>query len=87
MSIRHLSLDGYPVYAAPPRRVLEAIERQHDEHERLSALAQDRYEQRVIAEARAIAAGTSPAAPTVEHLRVVLRWLDGAQWPVIGAAF
>ena len=43
-----------------------------------SGRAQDRYEVRIIEEARAIVAGKSKAAPTVEHLRVLLEWLDGA---------
>ncbi len=30
-----------------------------------------------VKEARAIVAGKSKAAPTVEHLRVLLEWLDG----------
>jgi|WetSurMetagenome_2_1015567.scaffolds.fasta_scaffold1186887_2 hypothetical protein len=35
-------------------------------------LAQDRYESRLIEEARAIAAGTSTVQPTAEHVRVLV---------------
>lgn len=43
-----------------------------------SAQAQARYESGVIEEARSIVAGENETAPTVEHLRVLLVWLDGA---------
>jgi len=43
-----------------------------------SGVEQDRYESGVIEEARAIAAGEIEKAPTVEHLRVALSWLDGS---------
>lgn len=38
-----------------------------------------RYELAVVAEARAIVAGTSDAKPQTEHLRVILGWLDGLE--------
>lgn len=37
-----------------------------------SGLAQERYESRLIDEARAIAAGASSAQPTAEHVRVLV---------------
>jgi len=43
-----------------------------------SAEAQERYESGVIDEARAIVAEEIETAPSVEHLRVLLVWLDGA---------
>ena len=43
-----------------------------------SAEAQERYESGVIDEARAIVAEEIETAPAVEHLRVLLVWLDGA---------
>lgn len=43
----------------------------------LSGIAETAYEQRVVASARAIVAGTSHTTPTPEHLRVLLCWLDG----------
>lgn len=46
-----------------------------------SAAAQDHYEAGVIAEARAIVAGEIEKAPTVEHLRIALVWMDGARPP------
>lgn len=39
--------------------------------------ARARYEARIVSEARAIVAGEKECSPTVEHLRVVLDWLDG----------
>lgn len=42
-----------------------------------SAIAQERYEQKMIDEARSICRGDSNKAPSVEHLRLVLYWLDG----------
>lgn len=43
-----------------------------------SAEAQERYETGVIEEARSIVSGDIEAAPKVEHLRVLLVWLDSA---------
>jgi hypothetical protein len=43
-----------------------------------SAEAQERYESGVIDEARAIVTEDVEMAPTVEHLRVLLVWMDGA---------
>jgi hypothetical protein len=43
-----------------------------------SAEAQERYESGVIEEARAIVAEDVEMVPTVEHLRVLLVWLDCA---------
>ncbi len=40
--------------------------------------AQATYEQSTVAAARAIVAGELTAPPTVEHLRVLLDWLDVA---------
>jgi len=44
-----------------------------------SGLAQDEYESRLVEEARGIAAGILKQRPTVEHLRVLLSWLDGVR--------
>ena len=44
-----------------------------------SGAAQDRYEAGVIEEAREIVAGEIEQAPTVEHLRIALAWMDGAR--------
>jgi hypothetical protein len=43
----------------------------------MSCEAQRRYESGIVEEARAIVAGRSTLNITVEHLRVVLSWLDG----------
>jgi hypothetical protein len=43
-----------------------------------SGLAQDRYEARQIAEARRIVSGELMQTPTVEHVRILLVWLDGS---------
>ena len=40
--------------------------------------AQQHYESSVIEQARAIVDGEHSGPPTVEHLRVLLAWLDGA---------
>jgi hypothetical protein len=39
---------------------------------------QERYESAMIEEARQIVAGKSLKLSTVEHLRVLLSWLDGS---------
>jgi hypothetical protein len=44
-----------------------------------SAAEQERYEGNLIEQARAIVDGAHAGPPTVEHLRVLLDWLDGAQ--------
>ena len=51
-----------------------------------SGQEQDRYEARIIEEARAIVEGRLDRSPTVEHLRVALAWLDGCQPVQVGAA-
>ena len=43
-----------------------------------SAAAQDNYEAGVIEEARSIVNGECEAQPAVEHLRILLAWLDGS---------
>ena len=43
-----------------------------------SALAREKYEMGVIEEARRLVAGELPGVPSLEHLRVLLAWLDGA---------
>lgn len=60
------------------RQRQESDARQEDLDSDPSAAAQDRYETSVIDEARAIVAGKVARAPTVEHLRIALAWLDGA---------
>lgn len=45
----------------------------------MSALAEEAYEAQQVSEARDIVAGLSDLPPTVEHLRIVLNWLDGNQ--------
>lgn len=42
--------------------------------------ARARYESAVVQEARAIVDGDSTQAPTAEHLRVLLAWLDGTRY-------
>ncbi len=44
-----------------------------------SGLYQQSYEADIIEEARSIVAGEVNQPPTVEHLRVLLSWLDGCQ--------
>lgn len=46
-----------------------------------SALAREEYEIGVIEEARRLVAGELPGVPSLEHLRVLLTWLDGALPP------
>jgi len=46
-----------------------------------SALAREEYEIEVIEEARRLVAGELPGVPSLEHLRVLLAWLDGALPP------
>ncbi len=58
------------------RRCLD--ERYEAQSAAASAEAQERYETGVIEEARSIVAGESETVPTVEHLRVLIVWLDGA---------
>lgn len=41
--------------------------------------AEAAYERATVAAARAIVAGELTEPPTVEHLRVLIDWLDGAQ--------
>jgi len=41
--------------------------------------AQARYEAAIVEESRAIVAGEHSGVPSVEHLRVLLEWLDGAR--------
>ncbi len=43
-----------------------------------SVLAREEYEMGVIEEARRLVAGELPGVPSLEHLRVLLTWLDGA---------
>jgi hypothetical protein len=43
-----------------------------------SGLYQDRYEAEKIAEARRIVSGELMQTPTVEHVRILLVWLDGS---------
>ena len=43
-----------------------------------SMVEQERYESAMIEEAREIVAGKSLKLSTVEHLRVLLNWLDGS---------
>lgn len=43
-----------------------------------SALAREEYEMGVIEEARRLVTGELPGVPSLEHLRVLLTWLDGA---------
>ncbi|WP_041066113.1 hypothetical protein [Thiolapillus brandeum] len=38
------------------------------------------YESGLIEEARAMVAGQKDAQPTVEHVRVLLEWLDGCMY-------
>jgi len=57
----------------------EYDERQADLGDAASAAARDRYEAAVIDEARAIVAGEIEQAPSVEHLRIALEWMDGAR--------
>lgn len=47
-------------------------EQLENESSRASGDAQDEYEEDMVYEARAIVAGTSAVAPTVEHLRILL---------------
>jgi len=39
--------------------------------------ARARYEAQIVAEARAIVGGERDSVPSLEHLRVLLEWLDG----------
>ena len=66
MDNRSLTLDG----ASLESRCLDCAETQ-------SATTREHYEQRLVAEARAMVEGICDRTPTVEHLRVVLDWLDG----------
>ena len=43
-----------------------------------SELAREEYEMGLIEEARRLVAGELPGVPSLEHLRVLLAWLDGA---------
>ena len=54
--------------------------KEDDNHdgERMSASEQERYELKIINEARQIVAGKSLKLASIEHLRVVLSWLDCA---------
>lgn len=44
-----------------------------------SELAREEYEMGLIEEARRLVAGDLPGVPSLEHLRVLLTWLDGAR--------
>lgn len=59
------------------QRLAEHIE--EIEQARALEAGDDDWEGLLVAEARAIAAGTSVALPSVEHLQVLLRELDGTQ--------
>jgi hypothetical protein len=72
-----LNLDGYPLYYRPSARVHAAQEAQRRRSDAASAAARDRYEVALMAEARAIVAGTSQATPQREHLRLLLETVDG----------
>ena len=37
------------------------------------------YEREVVEQARSITSGSSTVAPNLEHLRVLLQWLDGSR--------
>lgn len=78
MTTNHLTYDGYPIYYQPIARIHEALEQQRALNDARSAQEQEWYENRLIAEARAIVAGTSDAQPHQEHLRLLLEALDGA---------
>lgn len=43
-----------------------------------SGVAEYHYERELVEEARDIVAGRSTNPPRVEHLRVLIAWLDGA---------
>jgi hypothetical protein len=77
MALQDLSLAG-SLYCQVPARVRAATDQQRRLRDERSDAERARYASHMLAEARAIVAGTSNVRPHPEHLRLLLQELDRA---------